>query len=303
MSINDPPDFGIPPYSGWTVRGPSEDLGALLRRAADFLDSVAANHAVSGISLSRDGDDAVVDVAFDHWQLPADLDYLDPRIAHHDSEEPRDDFDFMLELADRLDARTIVDLGCGAGRLTVMLASGDRRVVGVDPSKAMLARARTREGAERVEWIRGDVTALETRGVDLVVMVGNIPSTRVTDEAWGQLLDGVHGALRAGGHLAFGSWNPRARPWDTWDWASVVVPIGDGGGARVGAGGRHGPGIELVKGREWLSSPSVWRYRTSEELNQTLTLAGFEIEEAYGDWDRSPLTATSPDIVIVARRV
>jgi SAM-dependent methyltransferase len=302
MSINEPSDFGIPPYSGWTVRGPAEDLSALLHRAADVLDSIAANHAVTGISLERDGDDAVVDVAFDHWRLPADLDYLDPRVAHHDSEEPRDDFEFMVDLAAQLDARSIVDLGCGAGRLAVSLTSGERRVSGVDPSKAMLDRARRREGADRVQWILGDVTALEARDVDLVVMVGNIPSTRVTDEAWDELLDGVRTALRAGGHLAFGSWNPRARPWENWGWDHVVVPVGDGG-ARVGVGGRRGLGMELVAGREWLSSPSVWRYRTSEELSESLTRAGFEVEAAYGDWDRSPLTATSPDIVIVARRV
>jgi SAM-dependent methyltransferase len=301
MNLNEPPDFGIPPYSGWTVRGPAADLGALLHRAADFLDSIAANHAVSGISLERDGDEAVVDIAFDHWRLPADLDYLDPRVAHHDSEDPRDDFDFMVELAAQLDARTIVDLGCGAGRLAVALASGERRVIGVDPSKAMLDRARTRDGAKRVEWIWGDVSALDSRDVDLVVMTGNIPSTRVTDEAWDQLLAGVHTALRSGGHLAFGSWNPRARPWDKWRWDPVVVPIGEGG-ARVGAGGRLGPGMELAGGREWLSSPSVWRYRTREELADSLTRAGFEVEQAYGDWDRSPQTPASPDIVLVARR-
>src|SRR3954465_15705402 len=117
MSVNEPSDFGIPPYSGWTVRGPAEDLGALLHRAAEFVDSIAANHAVSSISLERDGDETVIEVAFDHWQLPADLDYLDPRVAHHDSEGQRDDFDFMVELAAELDTRTIVDLGCGAGRL------------------------------------------------------------------------------------------------------------------------------------------------------------------------------------------
>lgn len=302
MSINEPSDFGLQPYSGWTIRGPADNLSALLHRAAEFVDSIAANHAVTSISLKRDGDDAVLDVAYDHWQLPADLDYLDPRVAHHDSEDQRDDFDFMIGLATQLGARTVVDLGCGAGRLAVMLAVGERRVIGVDPSKAMLDRARTREGAEQVEWIRGDVSALGALEVDLVVMTGNIPSTRVTDEAWDQLLEGVHTALRSGGHLAFGSWNPRARPWEKWSWDPVVVPIGDGG-ARVGAGGRGGPGMELVDGHEWLSSPSVWRYRTHEELARSLARAGFEVEQAYGDWDRSALTATSPDIVLVARRV
>lgn len=34
----------------------------------------------------------------------------------------------------------------------------------------------------------------------------------------------------------------------------------------------------------------------------SLTQAGFEIAEAYGDWQQSPLQAASPDIVLVAKR-
>ena len=67
-------------------------------------------------------------------------------------------------------------------------------------------------------------------------------------------------------------------------------------------GGEPGRGIELAGGRERLHAPSVWRYRTAEELTGSLTRAGFEVEEAYGDWQRSPLLSASPDIVLVARR-
>jgi hypothetical protein len=48
---------------------------------------------------------------------------------------------------------------------------------GIDPSKAIIDRARTHEGAERIDWIREDINALEARDVDLIVMTGNIPST------------------------------------------------------------------------------------------------------------------------------
>lgn len=52
------------------------------------------------------------------------------------------DDDFWVELADELGARTIIDLGCGTGQLTRALAVGDRVVIGVDPSPAMLVVAR-----------------------------------------------------------------------------------------------------------------------------------------------------------------
>jgi hypothetical protein len=67
-------DFSAPPDSRWTVRGAADDLVALLHRAAEFLDSLAAVQAVSGLQLDRDGDDVVLTVSFDHWHLPADLD-------------------------------------------------------------------------------------------------------------------------------------------------------------------------------------------------------------------------------------
>src|SRR5437016_10919460 len=102
----------------WSVRGSSDNVAALLARASEYLDSIAAGAAVRGLALDREGDEVVLTVAFDHWQLPADLDYLDPSVAgeYHFGEGQRDDLDFMVALAAQLDARTIVDFGCGTGQ-------------------------------------------------------------------------------------------------------------------------------------------------------------------------------------------
>jgi hypothetical protein len=37
-------------------------------------------------------------------------------------------------------------------------------------------------------------------------------------------------------------------------------------------------------------------------LSSFLSGAGLVIEEQFGDWDRSPLTDTSPEIITIARR-
>lgn len=294
-------DFGDPPDSRWTVRGPAAEVPALLRRAAEYVDSLGPV-PVSGLSLDQgvDPTEVVLTVAFDHWRLPADLDYLDPVVARDPGHGagPRDDVAFMVALAEELGARTLVDLGCGWGELAVALATGDRRVIGIDPARAMLDVAREREGSERVEWVVGDARALDGRDVDLVTMTGNIPSIYVTDDAWDGLLAAVHAALRPGGHLAFGSWNPEARPWESWGW-DVLVLLAANKGARVRATGEGG-GMPSADGREVLYAASEWRYRTRDELVDSLTRAGFTVEQAYGDWRRAPLTATSRDIVLVA---
>ncbi len=304
MSIEHPKRPDPDPDSRWTVRGPADDPAALLHRAAEFVGSLAiVADCVERLSFHRDGDDVILTVAFDHWRLPADLDYLDPRVAPHPGhgDYPRDDIEFMVALALDLGAHTVVDFGCGWGRLAVRLAEGARRVIGVDPAKAMLDIAREREGHDLVEWIWGDIRALRERDVDLVVMTGNIPSIYVTDEAWDEVLAGVHAALRPGGHLAFGGWNPGARRWEAWGPRIFVLQMGDGKGVRVGDLG-GGLGMELAEGREWLAAGSEWRYRTQEEFASSLADHGFEVEQCYGDWQRSPLTPDSPDIVVVARR-
>lgn len=55
---------------------------------------------------------------------------------------------------------TVIDLGCGAGNVTAVLAQrwSQARIVGVDNSAAMLARARSATIApERVAWIEADL--------------------------------------------------------------------------------------------------------------------------------------------------
>lgn len=300
MTINEPSDFGPTPDSRWTVHGAIDDLPALLRRASEFLDTIGASRAVRNVSLQRitsSGEVEVV-VAFDHWLLPADLDYL---VALHPGrgDDQLDDIDFVVDLAERLDARSAIDFGCGWGALALALADRGLNVTGIDPARAMLDHAKAR-GSGAVRWVQGDANALKDAGpVDLVVMTGNIPSIYVTDEAWDELLGAIRAALRPGGHVAFGSWNPQARPWESWGGKARVAPVGDGG-FMVGA--EAGGGIELAGGKERLHAPSVWRYRTAQTLMGSLAQAGFEIAEAYGDWKQSPLQPASPDIVLVARR-
>jgi SAM-dependent methyltransferase len=164
----------------------------------------------------------------------------------------------------------------------------------------MLDLASTREGADLVEWVWGDVRALDARDLDLVVMTGNIPSNIRTDEAWDELVRAVHSALRPGGHLGFGSLNPDAR-WEKWRSDGTLV-LRTGGGARVRSAG-DGDGMELADGRERLYWGDEWRYRTHEELDRSLAGAGFVVEQTYGDWRRSPLTPASPEIIFVTRRI
>ncbi len=69
---------------------------------------------------------------------------------------------------------SVLDAGCGTGRVGIELARRGIEVVGVDADPSMLATARER--APELTWIESDVGALDLERVfDVVLMAGNVP--------------------------------------------------------------------------------------------------------------------------------
>lgn len=69
---------------------------------------------------------------------------------------------------------TVLDAGCGTGRVAVELARRGVEVVGVDADPSMLATARRL--APQLTWIEADLTTLDLgRTFDVVVLAGNVP--------------------------------------------------------------------------------------------------------------------------------
>lgn len=101
----------------------------------------------------------------------------------------------------------VLDVGCGVGRLTRVLASRARHVTALDVSPEMLARAQELNPAlDNVEWVLGDgesLAGIETGSIDAVVshvVLQHIPSAKVQlgyVKEFGRV-------LRYGGWAAFG---------------------------------------------------------------------------------------------------
>jgi SAM-dependent methyltransferase len=72
------------------------------------------------------------------------------------------------------DPGTVLDAGCGTGRVAIELARHEISVVGADVDASMLDVARTR--APEIEWQLADLSTMDLgRTFDVVVLAGNVP--------------------------------------------------------------------------------------------------------------------------------
>lgn len=106
---------------------------------------------------------------------------------------------------------SILDAGCGTGRVAIELSRRGYGVMGVDLDEAMLEEARSK--APDLTWLKGDLADPELdlggRTFDLIVMAGNV-LIFVTPGTEGDVIRNAARWLRPGGRLITGySINPQ----------------------------------------------------------------------------------------------
>jgi SAM-dependent methyltransferase len=216
---------------------------------------------------------------------------------------------FYLDLVRR--AASVLDVGCGTGTLLAQARGEGHRgeLVGVDPAAAMLDVARSKRAD--VEWLRGDAQTLDLgRTFDLVTMTGHAFQLLRDDVAVSAALVAFRRHLRRGGVLAFETRNPAARPWERWTPAATRVTVQLPTGAAVEiwndvVGLREPDLVDLVEiyrpiGGEPTATHDTLRFIDADRLRALLTEAGLRVDGWYGDWDRSPVTPASPEIIVMA---
>lgn len=243
--------------------------------------------------------------------------YARPELAQRYDADTQDraDLRFYLALVRELMPASVADVGAGTGLFCSLLAgSGARaaapfagssagiRIFGVEPQQTMLDVARRRPLADRVDWIHGTAADLPDAAFDLVSMTGHVAQYFLDDRAWAEVLQQIARALVPGGRLVFEVRNAAAEAWREWN-DDEPRPIG-GGSVRqrtTMAGDRATHVDEWTIGDRTFTTRETLRFPDDAAILGGLAAAGLQMERSWGNWDGSPVTADSPERILMAR--
>lgn len=232
----------------------------------------------------------------------------------------RRDLPFWLRLTEEA-AGSVLELGCGTGRLSIAVARRAPRFVGIDRSGTMLERIRGRLRRARLgsrAWlVRGDIRALPfqpSARFDLVMAPYGLAQSLLRDRDLDAALRSAAAVMRAGAILGVDLVPDLPR------WREYQRKV-----SLRGRRGRNGPEITLIESvrqdraheltmfdqefverrgrrREIHRCQLTFRTRTVPAMVRHLERAGFRLEALYGDYTGGEWSAEADVWVIVARK-
>ncbi|MDH4155792.1 MAG: class I SAM-dependent methyltransferase [candidate division Zixibacteria bacterium] len=236
----------------------------------------------------------------------------------------RTDRDFYVRYCREARGR-ILELGCGTGRVLIPAARAGAAVTGLDVAESMLSRCRDKlreepqEVRDRVTLVHGDMTDFDLGGKFKLVIIPFRPFQHLlaTDEQLA-CLRCINRHLDADGKLVFDVFqvdlnmvcDPHAAE-EVEDVSEYEIPDG----RRLRRSGRVAAfhraeqynDVELIYyvtsadgTTERIVHAFPLRYFFRYEIEHLLARCGFKIIELFGDFDKSPLTDGSPEMIFVA---
>jgi SAM-dependent methyltransferase len=206
---------------------------------------------------------------------------------------------FLVDLA--FD-RTALELGIGTGRIALPLAQRGVRVHGIDLSDAMVAKLRSKAGADQISVTIGDfaTTAVEGR-FSVAYLVFNTIMNLTTQDEQVACFRNVAAHLKPGGCLVIEVMVPdlqRLPPGERVRAFTVSA-------TRLGFDEYDVASQGLISHHYWavdgkLEGDSMpFRYVWPAELDLMARLAGMSLRERWSGWNREPFTNDSTTHVSV----
>ncbi len=234
----------------------------------------------------------------------------------------QDDVDLYLNYA-AASGSPVLEIGCGTGRLLEPLARRGLKIVGVDTSPAMLARARARLDEQgllkRVELVEGDARTLRLNQRFRLAFVALSSFAHFTTRtAQRAVLATLHYHLLPGGTLILDLPNADVRryqqaegqlfhqgTWTTQNQGEMVTHL------VAAAGDTEGRTLHLTHFYDVYTQGGSLRRTVAQttlallspgEAELLIESSGFQLLHLFGDYNLNPCEGESPRLIVVAER-
>src|SRR5919197_936397 len=199
--------------------------------------------------------------------------------------------DFLADLAGQGAA---LEFGIGTGRIALPLARRGIRVHGIDLSEAMVARLRAKRGAEQIDVTIGDFATTTVGGsFSLAYLVFNTINNLTTQDEQVACFRNVAAHLEPGGCFVIEVGVPalqRLPPGETVRAFHVSA-------SRLGFDEYDVVSQGLISHHYWVVDGKLetvsmpFRYVWPAELDLMARIAGMQLRDRWGGWNREPFTS------------
>jgi len=208
--------------------------------------------------------------------------------------------------------KSVLEVGCGTGRVAVRLAEMGYDVAGIDNSEDMLKRARSK--GSNVEFFHGDMRSFRSgRKFDCAVLMDSCFSYMRTNDDCLAALSSVAACLKKGGIIVIEEqnvWPEVAEKGSDRDWTEVsgsngrtlkitnrteIDPIDAVIYQTSKYEGKSASGSLSFEDKE----PVAMRILTPSQIDLMFRLTGFKNPAFYGDFKMNPLSKDNCDWMVV----
>jgi SAM-dependent methyltransferase len=196
-----------------------------------------------------------------------------------------------------------LEFAVGTGRVALPLSARGIAVQGIELSPDMADQLRGKPGADTVPVTIGDMTTTRLSGrFELVYLVANSIMNVTTQEEQIAVFSNAAAHLVSGGHFVIELIVPQLRrvPLSEAAWVFRLDPD------HVGIETFDDVVGQVAWSHHWMEvdgrlvrHAAPYRYIWPSELLLMANIAGFELQDRWGDWDRSPFTSESAKRVTV----
>jgi SAM-dependent methyltransferase len=213
---------------------------------------------------------------------------------HYDADTADMPVEPVLDFLEPLAGGGALELAIGTGRIAVPLAERGVRVAGIDLSPDMVAQLRKK--SDTIPVAIGDYATTRVDGMfSVAFIVFNSIVNQTTQDAQVATFANAAAHLEPGGCFVVEVGVPDAQPLGVFDLSDTHVGVDEYDAATQRSASHH----FTLRDGAWERRSIPFRSVFPAELDLMARLAGMELRERWGDWERSAFTAESTQHVSV----